>query len=185
MFTDLALQGAAFAHEVAAMTNEQLQLAIRFVLFGFEEREAIDGGAMNGGEIIVVSFAVGIARLPERLGSEGMHDTRLEAGLLKSTQDKFVISTGALDSDDQITKVVLAHGVSDARDGGIESGTVVLDQSGRNEDVSIEIGEHPFGTGFGTVHADDAESLRPDFLHTRMNDAARLVDQLRFARGLP
>jgi hypothetical protein len=181
VLADLALQGAAFADEIAAMTNEQLQLAIGFVPVGFKQREAIDGGAMNSGEVVVVSFAIGIARLAELFGSERMHDTRFQTSLLKSAQDKLVIPTRALDGDDQVTKMVLSQSMTDPRDRGGESGSVMLDQSGRNEDVSIEIGEHPFGTGFGTVHADDAESLGPDFLDPRMNDAARLVDQLGLA----
>jgi hypothetical protein len=181
VFADLTLQGAAFADEIPAMTNEQLQLAIGFVPVGFKQGEAIDCGAMNGGEVIVIRLTIGIAGLAELLGSEGMHDTRFQTSLLKSAEDEFVIPTRALDGDDQVTKVVLAHNVSDLRDRGGESGPVMLDHDRRNEDVSIEIGEHPFGTGLRTVHADDAESLGPDFLHTRMNDAARLVDQLGLA----
>jgi hypothetical protein len=172
VFADLTLEGAAFADEIPAMTNEQLQLAIGFVPVGFKQSEAIDSGAMNGGEVIVVSLTIGISGLAELLGSEGMHDTRFETSFLKSAQDEFVIPTRALDGDDQVPQVVQAQSVSDPRNRGGESRSVMLDYGGGDEDVAVEIGEHPFGTGFGTVHADDAETLRPDLLDAGMNDAA-------------
>ena len=52
------------------------------------------------------------------------------------------------------------------------------DGGGRDEDVAVEVGEHPLGAGLGTVEADDAEVLGSDLLDARVKDAGRLLQDL-------
>ena len=80
VLADLAAELADFAHEVAAMADEELQGGPGFVAFGLEQSEAVDGGAMNGDEVGVIGLVAGIGGLAELLGGEGMDDARLEAG---------------------------------------------------------------------------------------------------------
>ena len=59
-----------------------------------------------------------------------------------------------------------------------QGGAVMLDDGRRDDDVAVEIAEHPLGTGLGTINADDAEVFGPYLLDARMNDAARLLQDL-------
>ena len=106
VFADLAVEGGAFADEVAAMADEQLQGRPGLVAGGFEQGEAGDGGAVDGGQVGVVGLVAGIDGLAELLGGEGMDDAGLEAGGGEGALDDAVIAAGAFDGDEAVAEVV-------------------------------------------------------------------------------
>ena len=55
----------------------------------------------------------------------------------------------------------------------------MLDDGGRKQNIAIEVAQHPLGAGLGTIDADNAKMLRSDLLDARVNDAARLLQDLR------
>ena len=61
----------------------------------------------------------------------------------------------------------------------------VLDDSDRDEDAAVEIGEQGVGTGLGGVDGEDAEVLGTDGLNARTEDAVRFaeVDGLLVSTG--
>ncbi len=179
VFADLAVEGGAFADEVAALADEQLQGGPGFVAGGFEEGAAGDGGAVDGGQVGVVGLVAGIDGLAILLGDEGMEDARLEAGGGEGALDEAVIAAGAFDGDEAVAELVLGEGVADLGDGGVEVGTVVGDGGGWDEDAAVEVGEEELGAGLGTVEADDAEVFGTDLLDAWMEHAARLADAVR------
>lgn len=78
---------------------------------------------------------------------------------------------------------MLGEGLADLGDGGVQSGAVVLDRGGRDQDAAVEVGQQEFGAGLGAVEADDAEVLGTDLLDAGMEQAARLGDTVVKATG--
>ena len=173
---DLAVEGGAFADQVAALADEELQRGPGFVAGRFEQSAAGDGGAMDGGQVGVVGLVAGIDGLAILLGDEGMEDARLEAGGGEGALDEAVIAAGAFDGDEAVAELVVGEGVADLGDGGVEVGTVVGDGGGWDEDAAVEVGEEELGAGLGTVEADDAEVFGSDLLDAWMQHAAGLAD---------
>ncbi len=106
-----------------------------------------------------------------------MDDAGLEAGGDGGALDRRVVVAGALDGDDRIAEVMLGRGAADPGGEVAEPLAGMLDGSGLNYDISIEIGEHPFGTGLGAIDGDDAEVLGPDLLDPGMDRARGLGDR--------
>ena len=52
-----------------------------------DQAEAVDGGALDGGEVGVVGLVAGIGRESELLGGQGMDDPGLEAGVGEGAAD--------------------------------------------------------------------------------------------------
>ena len=63
-------------------------------------------------------------------------------------------------------------GLPDLFRSGLERGLGVVEFRWSNDDVTIEVGKHPFGACLGAIDADDAEMLGTDFLHSGLNEAA-------------
>ena len=63
------------------MPGQQLELGIERVGFGLQQAEAVDGGAVDGGEVGVVGLVAGIGGEPVLLGGVRMNDADLEARL--------------------------------------------------------------------------------------------------------
>ena len=121
MVADLAVEGGAFADQVAAMADEQLQGGPGLVAGGFEQGAAGDGGAMDGGQVGVVGLVAGIDGLAILLGDEGMEDAGLEAGGGEGALHEAVIAAGAFDGDEAVAELVRGEGLADLGDGGVES----------------------------------------------------------------
>jgi hypothetical protein len=64
----------------------------------------------------------------------------------------------------------------------VERSAIVFNDSRRDEDTSVEIGQHPLGSGLGTVHGDDSEVLRADGLYPGRENAARFTKVAALAR---
>ena len=138
----------------------ELQRGPGLVAAGFEQGEAGDGGAVDGGEVGVVGLVAGIDGLAKLLGGEGVDDAGLEAGGGEGALDEAVIAAGAFDGDEAIVELVRGKGLADLGDGGVEVGSVVGDGGGRDEDVAVEVGEHPLGAGLGAVDSRRCRSVR-------------------------
>jgi hypothetical protein len=175
---NLAVEGGAFANEIAALANEQQQGGPGFIACGFEQSTAGDGGAMDGAEVGVVGLVARIDRLAVLLGNEGMENACLEAGGGEGALHQAVIASGAFDGDEAIAELMLGEGMSDLGHGVVEFGSVVGDRGGRDEDAAIEIGEEELGAEFGTVEADDAEVFGSDVLDARMEQSAGFGDRV-------
>jgi len=173
---DLAVEGRALADQIAAVADQQLQRRPGFIAGGLHQRTAGDGGAVHGAQVGVVGLVPGINRLAILFGDKRMEDPGLEAGGREGTLDEAVVATGAFDGDEAIPEFVVGKGQSNPGAGGVELGAVMGDPGRRDEDVAIKVGQEELGTRLGRVEADDAEVLRADLLHARVQHAARFAD---------
>jgi hypothetical protein len=145
----------------------------------FAQSEAVDGGALDSGQVGVVGLVAGIGGEAELLGGQGMDDAGLEAGGGDGALDREVLVAGPLDGDDEIAEIVVGPSLADPGHEVFESLASRLDDGGINEDVAIEIGEHPFGAGLGTIDGNDAEVLGPDRLDPGMDRSRGLGNRSR------
>ncbi len=70
----------------------------------------------------------------------------------------------------------LVQGLVEEPHGVLQSGLIMLDDGGWDEDPAVEVGEHDLGAGLGTVDAEDAEMLGSDGLDPGMKDSIGLVN---------
>src|SRR5579859_3627721 len=168
---DLAVEGGAFADEVAAVADDQLQGGPGLVAGGLKQGATGDGGAVDGGEVGVIGLVGRIDTLAILLGDEGMKDARLEAGGGEGALDEAVVAAGAFDGDQAIAESVSVKSGTNLGDGGVEVGAVVGDDGGREEHLAVEVGEQELGAALVAIEADDAKVLGADQLHARVQDA--------------
>ncbi len=71
----------------------------------------------------------------------------------------------------------VGEGLAQLGDGAVEALAGVLDLGLLDQDVAVEIGEHPFRAGLGTIDGDDAEVLRSDLLDPGLDRARRFGNQ--------
>ena len=161
-FADLTLQDGVLVHQVAALAAEELDGDVEVRPGGFAQPEAVGGGPPDGGEVGVVGLVVGIGGLAILLGRERMDEAGVEAGLTKRQLDGAMIVAGAFDGDDDILEVVLAHGLTDAVDDGLEVAARVRHGGGFEEGAAVEVGEEVARACLGTVEGDDAEVFGSD-----------------------
>ena len=158
------------------MAGQEPELFVEGVGGVLEEAEAVDGGAMDGGEVGVVGLVAGVGGLAELLGGEGMDDADLEPGVAEGGQDRGVEPPGAFDGDDHGPEPVGLRGLADGPDGRLEAGAIVREGGGWDEDFPVEIGEEELGAGLGAIDADDPKAFGAYGLHPGMQCAGGLVD---------
>jgi hypothetical protein len=78
-----------------------------------EQAEAVDGGALDGGEVGVIGLVAGVGRQAELLGGQRMDDAGLAPGGDGGALDRGVVVAGSLDGDDEVAEVVLGQGAAD------------------------------------------------------------------------
>ncbi len=61
------------------MAGQEPELGVGRIQHRLDQTKTIDGGPLDGGEIIVIGLVAGIGREAVLLGSQGMNDPRLEA----------------------------------------------------------------------------------------------------------
>src|SRR5262249_54277043 len=122
---DLAIEGGAFADEIAALANDELRGGPGFVAGSFEQVDAGDRGAVNGGQVGVIGLVAGIDGLAVLLGGEGMEDAGLEAGGGEDALHEAVIPAGAFDGDQAVGELVVSEGLAKLSHGSLEFGAVV------------------------------------------------------------
>ena len=174
---DLTVQRGALGDQITAVADEQLQGGPGLVPWGFQERATRDRGAVDSGQVGIISLVAGIDRLAVLLGDKRMDNARLETGGREGLLRQPVIAAGALDGDQAVAELVLREGLLDLRHGGVESGSRMRHDRGWNEQASIEVGEQKLGAHFGAVEADDAEVLRTNLLHAGMEYPAGLAQR--------
>jgi len=69
MFKHLLLESDSLLHRRAPVPGQQLELDGDGIGFVLRQSEAVDGGAMDGGEVGVVGLGAGIGGEPILLGS--------------------------------------------------------------------------------------------------------------------
>ena len=84
MFKHLLLECDALLDQLAPVPGQQLELDGDRIGFVLGQTEAVDGGAMDGGEVGVVGLVAGIGGESILLGGVGMKDADLEPGLPKA-----------------------------------------------------------------------------------------------------
>src|SRR5207247_6090912 len=92
MLPDLAAQRRVFLHQVPAMPHQHLQALPVFAQLRLQQREAVDGGTMDSGQVGVVGFGAGVGGLAKALGGKRMNQACLELGTDKSIPDDMVRS---------------------------------------------------------------------------------------------
>ena len=122
---DLAVEGRAFADEVAAVANEQLQGGPGFVPARFQQGAPGDCRAVQGGQIGIVGFVGRIDGLPILLGHERVDDPGLETSGHEGALHDAMIATGSFNGDQAIAQLVVGKGLPNLGDGRVECGTVM------------------------------------------------------------
>ena len=84
------------------------------------------------------------------------------------------------DGDDEIFDAMLFDRLFERQHGELKTAAVVFDVGRLREHVPIEICEPPCGLRFGTVNGDDTKPLRPDGLHTLLNNSLRSAEHRLF-----
>ena len=92
MLEHLLLERDALLHRLAAVPGQQLESDVDRVGFVLRQAEAVDGGAMDGGEVSVVRLVTGIGGEPILLGGVGVDDADLEPGLAEGAPDRPMIA---------------------------------------------------------------------------------------------
>jgi hypothetical protein len=174
---DLIAERGALGHQVAAAAGQDPEWGADVIERRLAQAEAADGGAGDGGEVGVVGLGAGVGRPADLPRGLGMDDAGLEPGRDGGAVDGGVIVAGALDGDDEVAEVVVGPGPADAGREVVEPPAGLLDDGGSDEDVALEIGEHPFGAGLGAIDGDDAEVLGPDLLDPGMDGTRGLGDR--------
>src|SRR5215470_3469071 len=102
------------------MPNEQLQSGPGFVPSDFEKRTSGYGGAMQGGQILVVGFVARINGLTVLVRDKRVDDARLKIRGGKRPLHDVVITARALDGDQAVLQLMLLKGVTNLSNGGIQ-----------------------------------------------------------------
>ena len=111
MFMHLLLDCDLLADQVAAVPGQQLETDEDRVGVGFEQTEAVDCGAVDGGEVGVIGLVAGVGGLPELLGGERVDDADLRAGPGEGALDGSVVAACAIDGNDVVLDAVPVQGL--------------------------------------------------------------------------
>ncbi len=158
VLAQLAADRGTLVDEIAAMADRQLQFAVQGIAGRFHQGEAVDGGAVDGGQIGVVGLDAGIAGLAKLLGGEGVHGANVAALLREGLARHVMVTPGAFDGNHEVLDVVVGAGLPQLGQGGVELDAVVRDLGRRDQHIAIEVAEHPFEARLGAIDADDAAS---------------------------
>jgi hypothetical protein len=80
----------------------------------------------------------------------------------ESPLGRLVITPGLLQDHDVIFDLMGSRDLADLGDGMIERVATMIQDRGRDQNLAVEVGEQPLGTGLGTIDGDDAEVLGAD-----------------------
>jgi len=89
-----------------------------------------------------------------------------------------MITAGTFHRHQAVVKTAGRQYLPDLSNRPIQTGAVVFDDGWRDDDVAVEVTQHPFGPGLGTIDTDNAEVLGPYLLHPRVDDPARFLQDL-------
>ena len=97
--------------------------------------------------------------------------------------DGGVIIARAFDRDEHVAEAVLLNGLTDVLEHALHSGSGVLNDGRRHENLGIEIREHPLRACLGAVDSDDPEAFRSDLLDAVVDFSVGFEDRLRLCGG--
>ena len=144
-----------------------------------QQAEAVDGGAMDCGEVGVVGFVAWIGGLAILLGGVGVKDADFDLRFGEGSLDRAVVASRPLDDGDQVFDTMPCQGLADPLQGRLESRLIVLDGDRFHEDSAVEVGQHHFGASLGAIDAEKGEMFRTDRLDAWMNHTTWLVNGVR------
>ena len=101
MFEHLLPEHDILLRREATVPRQQLEPDEDRIGFVLQQAEAVDGGAVDGGEVGVVGFVAGIGGLAKLFGGVGVKDADLESRLGEGALDRAVVASRPLDDDDQ------------------------------------------------------------------------------------
>ena len=78
----------------------------------------------------------------------------------------------------QIAKSVLLRSGSNLTDCVVQLDPVMRHPSGRQQHLAVEGAQHPLGACLGGINGDNTEMLWADFLHARMHQTTRVLQEL-------
>ncbi len=110
-----------------------------------------------------------------------MDDASINTRLPQDGLNGFVINAGHLNRRNGILDLMLFESFFDMDNHRIEASGVVLNVGGFDQNVSLEVTEHPLGPLPSTINTDNSESLRGDGLNAGGNDSAGLTDNSGWA----
>ena len=157
------------------MPHEELQRPVAFAPDVVHQTEAVDGGAKDGDQVVVVGFDVAMLGHPIMAGGEGMHEPGVEPRVAKGPPHNLMVGACHFDADNHVSEAAGGNGFVQRKNGHVKFVAAMLDDGGRNQHPAIEVAQHPLGPILGTVDADDAKPLGSGLLDTGLN----------YARGLP
>lgn len=105
-----------------------------------------------------------------------MDEPRFAAGFSEGTLHGSMIRAGHFDRDDVIADVMLFTRVTELCGGELQLSFLMLDLGWPDEDLSVEVTEHPLGSCLGTIDRDDAKAFRTDFPNTVLDNTAWLSE---------
>jgi hypothetical protein len=105
-----------------------------------------------------------------------MHNPRLESGRTERPLDGKMIVASTLYRHDLVSDTILAERLSELQDGQLETTSCVQDFGGLDEHFSIEVAKHYLRFGLAHIDTHNSETLGPNFLHPRVENAVGLLD---------
>ena len=97
MFEHLLPEHDILLDEPATVPRQELEADVDRIGFVLQQAEAVDGGAVDCGEVGVVGFVARIGGLAILFGGVGMKDADLESRLGEGALDRAVVASRPLD----------------------------------------------------------------------------------------
>ena len=112
-----------------------------------------------------------------------MNDAGVETSSREGALDRAMVAAGALHGDHEVLDAVTADRAPDGGHSLIERRAMMLDERWGDDDMAVEVREHPLRPVLGAVHGNDPEVLRTDFLHPWGKHAIGFTDVAALARA--
>ncbi len=102
MFKHFLLDRDFLSNEAAPVPGQELEANEDGIGLMLEQAKAVDGGAVDGGEVGIIGFVAGIGGLSILFRGEGVNDADLEARRGESALNRSVIAARAARRDDDV-----------------------------------------------------------------------------------
>ena len=162
VFQDLAAELSGFLDQIPPVSGPELDLAVDWFPGGIDQPVAITGGLDDSFQVRIVGLLAGMSSVTEVAGDHGMHNPHVMTSGCESPLSQLVITPGLLQDHDVILDLVGSRDLADLGEGMIERVAAMVQDRGSDQNLAIEVGQHPLGAGLGTIDGDDAEVLGAD-----------------------
>jgi hypothetical protein len=177
----LAAELGGLVEEAAAEAGQAEEFGPEFLPWGLGEGKAVEGGVVGSEEVVVIGLVVRIRYLEELLGGKGVNEAGVEVGGGEGALDEAVVAAGAFNDDAEVAEVVVACGLVELLDSVVEVVAVVVETTGREEEVAEAVGKNPFRIVFVAIEAGEAEVGGASLFDAVGEVAAGLVEGGAFA----